>query len=116
MTDATVAPNVFETLHITCDNSLQVTLDVIVRVNLVAKLLELLLGEVFDTCGWFDLGALGLVASVLRTDTKNVGQTYLNLFFGRNYDVSYSRHNLTLPLFVLGFLFVDDVKSALAAD
>lgn len=115
MADATVTLDVLETLDVTGNNALEVTLYVVVAVDLVTELFELCIGQVFDPSCWVDTGCLADITCVLRTNTVDVGQTDLNLFLCWDSDVSYSRHNLTLPLFIFRLLFVDDIEAAFAA-
>ena len=115
MTDTTVSLDVLESLDVAGNDTLEVTLYVVVAVDLVAQFLEFSLSKVLDSGRRVDASALADVCSELRTDTVDVSQADLNLFVGRNGYVSNTRHKLPLPLFVFGLLFVDDNEAAFAA-
>ncbi len=115
MTDATIALDVLETLYVSGNNTLEVSLDVIVAVDLVTDLFEFGFSQVFDSLCAIDSRSITDILCVLRADTIDISQTDLYLFFGWDGYVSNSRHKLSLPLLIFRLFLVDDIEAAFAA-
>jgi hypothetical protein len=104
--DAAVSLNVLEAFDITGDDSLQITFDVVVRVDFVAELFELSLSEVFDTLGTLNAGSVTDILGKLWTDAVDIGQADLDLLFSRDGNVRNSRHAYPCLCLFLGFFLL----------
>ena len=110
MTDATVAPNVFETLDVTTHNTLQLTFDGEVLVDVLLNTANFCVRKVFDPYGSLDFGGCQDIIGCFGSDAMNICQGDSDLFFsGDGYPRDSCCHELSLPLLMLWFKLIYNV-------
>ena len=81
MTDATVAPNVFETLDVTAHNPLQLTFDGEVLVDVLLNTANFCVRKVFDPYGSLDFGGCQDIIGCFWSDCMDICPREPTLFF-----------------------------------
>ena len=90
MAQATIAADLHQSLDVLRRLATQVTLDRVVRIDIVTKLDDLFFGEVAHARVRINAGLLANLLCAGQTDTINVSQTNLHALIARKVDTEYT--------------------------